>query len=392
MRTTGSLRQWIFLSLIPGAWALTTCHPGGFIDPAARIRLIDPGYAKQDPLVRLVNMPTYTELEDSFNLTKDGKVQVYAVGELIYNLAEGPRQRFFKGDDITLFFKVPDDENSGTFSQKKFYLSWSEAKGRKGRATLEKEGILLEGSQYTDSINKRFRGINGGYRAEIKIPWRSLSNKFIPQKGAEIGFDIVIGDTDDEYGQKAAMAWSSGDPETSKGKISLSAPGKAVASDDPYRICALPGHIQVDSILDKAWASLPGYAVSNVIFGIVKDRYDLSACVKAIWDKDNLYLMLDIMDNNRRRIWQKNIRQMQTFLDYGWIENAKGGKIWEMNALDSKYAGGAFKNQYIDTLLSLKKGTYIVRYISDESHSYGNWNAAPPETPFYGIVVYQARK
>jgi hypothetical protein len=77
------------------------------------------------------------------------------------------------------------------------------------------------------------------------------------------------------------------------------------------------------------------------------------------------------------------------FHDYGWIENRSGRKIWTMHAYYSKQAGGAFKNQQIDTVITLCKGKYTLRYITDESHNWNNWDDAPPATPFYGIVLYK---
>lgn len=75
--------------------------------------------------------------------------------------------------------------------------------------------------------------------------------------------------------------------------------------------------------------------------------------------------------------------------DYGWIENAETGKaVWEMKAADTTHAGGAEKNRKVDATLSLPAGRYRLHYRSDESHSFDNWNATPPEINFWGIALY----
>lgn len=75
--------------------------------------------------------------------------------------------------------------------------------------------------------------------------------------------------------------------------------------------------------------------------------------------------------------------------DYGWIENAETGKpVWEMKATETTHAGGAEKNRKADALVMLPAGRYRLRYKSDESHSYDNWNALPPEFDFWGIAIY----
>jgi CubicO group peptidase (beta-lactamase class C family) len=75
--------------------------------------------------------------------------------------------------------------------------------------------------------------------------------------------------------------------------------------------------------------------------------------------------------------------------DYGWVENAETGKaVWEMKAADTAHAGGAEKNRKVDAALSLPAGRYRLHYKSDDSHSFDNWNAPPPEINFWGIALY----
>lgn len=80
--------------------------------------------------------------------------------------------------------------------------------------------------------------------------------------------------------------------------------------------------------------------------------------------------------------------------DYGWIINAETGeKVWDMHDGRLEYAGGAEKNRMVDDVTRLKKGKYIVYYVTDGSHSYGRWNAAPPLDPEkYGITIWAAEK
>jgi CubicO group peptidase (beta-lactamase class C family) len=75
--------------------------------------------------------------------------------------------------------------------------------------------------------------------------------------------------------------------------------------------------------------------------------------------------------------------------DYGWIENAETGKtVWEMKAAETAHAGGAEKNRKLDSTVSLPAGRYKLHYKSDDSHSFDNWNAPPPEINFWGIALY----
>lgn len=75
--------------------------------------------------------------------------------------------------------------------------------------------------------------------------------------------------------------------------------------------------------------------------------------------------------------------------DWGWIEDAATGKpVWQMKESETKHAGGAGKNRLIDAVVTLPAGRYRLRYKSDDSHSFDNWNALPPDINFWGIALY----
>jgi len=77
--------------------------------------------------------------------------------------------------------------------------------------------------------------------------------------------------------------------------------------------------------------------------------------------------------------------------DYGWIENASTGTVvWEMTYSMTFHAGGGRKNRSVNTTLLLEKGDYLLRYRSDDSHSYNDWNVEPPDDPeYWGITLYR---
>lgn len=75
--------------------------------------------------------------------------------------------------------------------------------------------------------------------------------------------------------------------------------------------------------------------------------------------------------------------------DYAWIEVAGTGRVvWEMTYRTSEHAGGAGKNRVFDGTLRLPAGSYVLRYESDGSHSYDDWNSDPPDDPEgWGVVI-----
>jgi hypothetical protein len=76
--------------------------------------------------------------------------------------------------------------------------------------------------------------------------------------------------------------------------------------------------------------------------------------------------------------------------DYGWIEDAKTGrKIWIMDYDDTEDAGGASKNRLYDETVPFEPGSYIVNFVTDDSHSYREWNSSSPRDPEgWGVKIY----
>lgn len=74
--------------------------------------------------------------------------------------------------------------------------------------------------------------------------------------------------------------------------------------------------------------------------------------------------------------------------DYAWIEDANGKTVWTMTMDDTVHGGGSRKNRLADLSVTLPKGTYTLRYRSDDSHAYGHWNSQAPSDPeHYGVTV-----
>src|SRR4029077_1011548 len=66
-------------------------------------------------------------------------------------------------------------------------------------------------------------------------------------------------------------------------------------------------------------------------------------------------------------------------VDYGWITDAATRQtVWDMRTADTESAGGDAKTRLFDRVIHLEKGDYVVHYVSDDSHAYGEWNAAAP--------------
>jgi len=76
--------------------------------------------------------------------------------------------------------------------------------------------------------------------------------------------------------------------------------------------------------------------------------------------------------------------------DFARIVDANTRKeVWRMDYYDTESAGGADKNRMIDDIIHFEPGNYIVYYLTDDSHSYRDWNSTPPyDQKHWGITIY----
>lgn len=117
-------------------------------------------------------------------------------------------------------------------------------------------------------------------------------------------------------------------------------------------------------------------------------RTSLAEIVRASDDSDHT-VEFTVAKPQIVRVFAIGEGQAGEMFDYGWIESAETGRrVWEMKQPETKHAGGAAKNRLADAVISLAPGKYKLRYKSDDSHSFGKWNAFPPDINFWGIAVY----
>ncbi|MCB0278648.1 MAG: hypothetical protein KDD94_04050 [Calditrichaeota bacterium] len=78
--------------------------------------------------------------------------------------------------------------------------------------------------------------------------------------------------------------------------------------------------------------------------------------------------------------------------DYGWITDDKYKTVWDMRDAYLSHAGGSSKNRKADEVITLKKGSYFVNYVTDGSHSFRDgFNASRPHMPKkWGITLMAA--
>jgi len=78
-----------------------------------------------------------------------------------------------------------------------------------------------------------------------------------------------------------------------------------------------------------------------------------------------------------------------TFADGAWIIDRDHWKrVWQLTRENTEPAGGADKNRLFDDEITLPAGNYVITAFTDDSHSTGKWNDAPPWDPdSWGVAL-----
>jgi hypothetical protein len=130
---------------------------------------------------------------------------------------------------------------------------------------------------------------------------------------------------------------------------------------------------------------------SNAELFSAKDYRSKNSLAEIIHVKDNQHLQekFELKKESKIRVFALGEGTGNEMVDYGWIENVETGKVvWDMSYRRTENAGGAEKNRSINEVITLPKGKYILHFKTDDSHSFGDWNADPPANHNeYGIIL-----
>ena len=150
------------------------------------------------------------------------------------------------------------------------------------------------------------------------------------------------------------------------------------------RFNASVGRPADSSQMYKAYSALYGWSLP----GELASKKPIAEIVR-VQDNADQNAEFTLSHEQSVRVFAVGEGQTGEMFDYGWIEDEKTGKrVWEMKQPETKPAGGAPKNRMIDVSVMLPAGKYRLRYKSDDSHSFDNWNAFPPAINFWGIALY----
>lgn len=147
----------------------------------------------------------------------------------------------------------------------------------------------------------------------------------------------------------------------------------------------------IHRVLNKQGQQYPNQLIEEINALMTTDQK--IGIIEKVVDNQNITQPIEIKEAGS--YWVMSVAEMDPLVpvDLGWIENTEKDTVWRMAKYEeTMYAGGAYKNRIEIGSVSLKAGSYSLRYRTDDSHAYGKWNEEPPtQTSLYGIVLLKAQ-
>ncbi len=314
----------------------------------------------------------FSEHAKSFTIQKDTSINIFAIGEGASTATSPYLLKSYNSDAVEVFFDLKNQKKQSfdlNADDRLYRFLWK-------LSIIDGRNIDTNGVKIIEENPTRET-----YTMKIIFPWKTLGY-VNPKKGTKIGFDVALVDCNSKNG-KSLISWHSKKESWNNtsyfGSLVLNDSKKTKLTDSVVSCVYTFKNPFNQKISPNIWSKYPSYKFKYINLGTVKDTSDLSGNFKALWDKQNLYLLVNVRDDVKE--------YENTMFDYGWIEDMKGKIIWKMIMPQTTHAGGALKNRQVNTTIKIKKGKYVLKYKTDESHSTAQWDDAPPISSFYGIKI-----
>jgi hypothetical protein len=330
-------------------------------------------YTNETPLAHIDYVSDNVSAQVTYQLKKDTVVRVFARGQV--RIPENFNNNAFECDNIQLFFKAknpPGGVNNDVMTYefnydfKKIGFSPSEHVAVKW---LDSSGIVYAFSRPGDK----------SYALEVRIPWKELN-----VDKDSIKTNILINDSDlEENKRKSGLSWivksgiSCFDPRNF-GLIKFVQRSLPPSAGVIYAKKTTVRPI-IDGVTESVWDNIP-YNEVNIQYINQAGRSDNAARFKTCYDNTYLYYFIYVDDNCINTLGVVTT-------DKCWIENAATGEVvWKMTGKFGEVNPTSEDTQK----LGLKAGKYVLKYTSDDSHSFEGWYGKTPSGAFYGASVYNA--
>ncbi len=307
---------------------------------------------KHKTLSSITYVPNNSSISKRFLVPFDQDIRIVSVGQVVQD--KTPTKRIYGRDFIEVSFygkeEIDEDERSI-----RFYYSRNDSI-----------------RQHTDQMDVYYSFEDNqhlGYVLKTAIPWTYID--VIPNEGLSFLMNIAVSDSDaDPAKTESRIEWF-------KSKSQLMP--LVLNNSWQINVDSAQYHNNTFQCLTNCkrniyWSGLEKKTIAQLTFGERQSEHDNAASFKLLWDKEYLYLMVNVSDQ---------VKQHPGFIttDYAQIiEEDNNELIWQA-------VGRKMDNfpEYIDSAtINFKAGSYLLKYISN--HSYAIDDMVPSYSG-YGITL-----
>jgi chitodextrinase len=209
----------------------------------------------------------------------------------------------------------------------------------------------------------------GKYVLEFHFSWADLGLTEALAEGAELGFDITVGDNDGGNTRDSYLGWN-----TPSGEAYHDASLFGTLTLLAGNVTEVPSGIVIDGKPDPVWHNMPSYKINKVIQGVENiNPNDFSGSFKTFWNEEGIYVWALVLDDTLTPDGHKNYFNNDMIEIYFDMNNSKNplpeGSSWKVSSYDEN----DFQFHLIfskDTIFGGGKKITDVAQVIDEGNFY----------------------
>lgn len=175
----------------------------------------------------------------------------------------------------------------------------------------------------------------GVYVLEFHFSWTDLGLTEALAEGAEIGFDITVGDNDEGNNRDSYLGWN-----TPTGEVYHDASLFGTLTLLSGNVTEVPSGIVIDGKPDPVWHNMPSYKIDRVIQGGENiNENDFSGSFKTFWNEEGIYVWALVVDDTLTPDGHNNYFNNDMIEIYFDMDNSKNplpeGSWWNVSSYDN---------------------------------------------------------
>jgi len=306
----------------------------------------------------------------SFRLEKTTSIKFFGVAQS--KKITGYESQLYQFDNVELFIDLYNNKKDLlSITDHHYMFRFNYRSSVISGNTISNHGVKFAFNDLSDST----------YALEIKIPWQNL-DAYKARKNNKIGINILVGDSDEEENRRDRVLslfinnidlWNR---PRSYGTMVLT---QSLESSQQFQSVTTKIPIEVDGVHEKLWDNTHFTPIQRFASGNSSHSKD-TAYVKTLWDENFVYFYFRIKDVIKNR---PGIKTSDTY----WIENADTGEVvWKFTGLVQP----SFPTFFANGTFTLSKGKYLLKFETDDAHSFEGWYGTPPVLDMYGLLLFKS--